>query len=157
MKIAWNKKNASAKRSFSAISKYPNLPFDKEDDPPPGKDPEDAGVSGNQERPASKALGLDEDGPSSSSLPDHQQLARSFQSQGDKLAEEGKYREALGRWETALTLVPENAVLHEQKAQVLLEIGDAWGALKAAIRATELNPSWAEVCLEFWTKSGAIL
>lgn len=46
----------------------------------------------------------------------------------------GKYREALGKWETALTLIPKNAVLHEQKAQVLLEIGDAWNALKAATR-----------------------
>ncbi|KAI6690992.1 hypothetical protein NL676_027820 [Syzygium grande] len=142
MKLSWNKKkNGSAKRSFAAISKYPNLPFDVQDDPP-GEDREGASVSGNRERPASKAAALDEDGPSSS--PDHQQLARSFQSQGDKLAEEGKYREALGKWETALTLIPENAVLHEQKAQVLLEIGDAWGALKAAIRATELDPSWAE-------------
>ncbi|KAI6690994.1 hypothetical protein NL676_027822 [Syzygium grande] len=136
MKLSWNKKkNASAERSFAAISKYPNLPFDKQDDPP-GEDWEGASVSGNQERPASKAAALDEDGLSSS--PDHQQLARSFQSQGDKLAEEGKYREALGKWETALTLIPENAVLHEQKAQVLLEIGDAWGALKAAISASQI-------------------
>ncbi|EXC04744.1 Tetratricopeptide repeat protein 33 [Morus notabilis] len=49
------------------------------------------------------------------------------------------------------------AVLHEQKAQVLLEIADAWSALKAATHsgctyhyefeltgATELEPSWAE-------------
>ncbi|KAL4616337.1 hypothetical protein ACB092_07G192100 [Castanea dentata] len=34
-------------------------------------------------------------------------------------------RKALGKWEAALTLIPENAVLHEQKAQVLLEIGDS--------------------------------
>lgn len=153
MKLSWNKKNAGAKRPLSAVSKFPNLPFDEEDDdppPPPGKAPEDAGVSGDQERPAPKALASDEDGPSpspsssSSSSPDHRELARSFQSQGDKLAEEGKYREALGKWETALTLMPENAVLHEQKAQLLLEIGDAWGALKAANRATELDPPWAE-------------
>ncbi|MED6196247.1 hypothetical protein PIB30_045724 [Stylosanthes scabra] len=72
------------------------------------------------------------------------QLAMEFQAQGDKLALDGKYREALGKWESALTLMPELAVLHEQKAQVLLEIGDAWNALKAATRATELEPSWAE-------------
>ena len=47
---------------------------------------------------------------------------------------DGKYREALGKWENALTLMPGKAVLHEQKAQVLLEIGDAWNALKAATR-----------------------
>lgn len=49
---------------------------------------------------------------------------------------DGKYREALGKWEAALNLVPESAVLHEQKSQVLLEIGDAWNALKAAARAS---------------------
>lgn len=31
-------------------------------------------------------------------------------------------------------LRPENAVLHEQKAQVLLEVGDAWNAVKTATR-----------------------
>ncbi|CAL0307876.1 unnamed protein product [Lupinus luteus] len=71
-------------------------------------------------------------------------LAKEFQAQGDNLALNGKYREALGKWETAITLAPDIAVLHEQKSQVLLEIGDAWNALKAATQATELEPSWAE-------------
>ena len=52
---------------------------------------------------------------------------------------DGKYREALGKWENALTLMPGKAVLHEQKAQVLLEIGDAWNALKAATREPILS------------------
>lgn len=52
--------------------------------------------------------------------------------------EDGKYREALGKWEAALNLMPENAVLHEQKAQILLEIGDTWSALKAATRKLPL-------------------
>jgi len=30
--------------------------------------------------------------------------------------------------------MPQRAILHEQKAQVLLEMGDAWSALKAATR-----------------------
>ncbi|XP_024457600.2 uncharacterized protein LOC112327622 [Populus trichocarpa] len=30
---------------------------------------------------------------------------------------DGKYRVALGKWKAALNLMPENAVLHEQKAQ----------------------------------------
>ncbi|KAF4352814.1 hypothetical protein CsatB_000870 [Cannabis sativa] len=65
---------------------------------------------------------------------DVNKLAQSFQAQGNKLAEDGEYREALGKWETALLLNPQNAVLHEQKAQILLELGDAWSALKAASR-----------------------
>lgn len=52
----------------------------------------------------------------------------------------GKYREALGKWETALTLIPDRATLHEQKAQVLLEIGEAWNALKAATRMSSYIP-----------------
>ena len=53
---------------------------------------------------------------------------------------EGKYREALVKWEAAITLVPEKAILHEQKAQVLLELGEAWNALKAATRASSFTP-----------------
>lgn len=33
-----------------------------------------------------------------------------------------------------MMLMPERAILHEQKAQVLLEMEDTWGALKAATR-----------------------
>ena len=47
----------------------------------------------------------------------------------------GKYREALGKWEAAITLMPERATLHEEKAQVLLEIGETWKSLTAATRA----------------------
>ncbi|KAH9326671.1 hypothetical protein KI387_006849, partial [Taxus chinensis] len=74
-------------------------------------------------------------------------LSEQFQVQGDTLAEEGKYGEALGKWEAAISLTPERAVLHEQKAQILLEIGETWKALQAATRATELQPSWPEAWL----------
>lgn len=55
------------------------------------------------------------------------------------MLQEGKYREALGKWEAALTLAPDVPALHEQKAQVLLEIGEPWTALKAATRASSLD------------------
>ena len=55
--------------------------------------------------------------------------------------QEGKYHEALSRWEAALTLAPDNAILHEQKAQVLLEVGDAWHALTAATSILLFSPS----------------
>ncbi|XP_059277908.1 uncharacterized protein LOC132032144 [Lycium ferocissimum] len=60
------------------------------------------------------------------------------------LLKERKYSEALGKWESALLLMPDRAILHEQKAQILLELGETWKALKAATRATELEPSWGE-------------
>ncbi|XP_034675169.1 tetratricopeptide repeat protein 33 isoform X2 [Vitis riparia] len=135
MKITWKKqsKGNNRKRSLAALS---NLPFEDEEAEQPTSTME-AKVEEEGEFRGLKTLDSS-DGPSA------QQLADSFQAQGDKLAEGGKYREALGKWETALTLMPGKAVLHEQKAQVLLEIGDAWNALKAATRATELEPSWAE-------------
>ncbi|XP_044510103.1 tetratricopeptide repeat protein 33 [Mangifera indica] len=122
MKLTWNKNKNNKKRPLTQFS---NLPFDQ-----------DNSVADED---------LQKDGKSEPPEPlDIKHLAQSFQSQGNKLAEDGKYREALGKWEAALNMMPENAVLHEQKAQVLLEIGDAWNALKAATRATELEPSWAE-------------
>ncbi|XP_062159094.1 uncharacterized protein LOC133866551 [Alnus glutinosa] len=138
MKLAW--KNNSKKRSLSAISKFPNLPFENQQD----QHEDEANRSSNTQ--LNKKENGDEGSASleSSDSSDAKQLAHSFQAQGNKLAEDGKYREALGKWEAALTLMPESAVLHEQKAQVLLEIGDSWNALKAATRATELEPSWAE-------------
>ncbi|XP_074558867.1 uncharacterized protein LOC141814816 isoform X2 [Curcuma longa] len=143
MKIVWkNKAKASGgvggkKRSRSLpITLNPDLPFDKGEDE------------------ASTAAGGEAD---SENLNDRQEaltnedrirnLVECFRSQGNQLAEDGKYHEALGKWEAAVSLEPKNAVLHEQKAQVLLEIGDSWNAIKAATQATELEPSWCEAWL----------
>ncbi|CAN6273034.1 unnamed protein product [Urochloa humidicola] len=119
MKIAWGK-NAKMKRQPVVVSTKPGLPFGVESD------------TDEAEEEAARANTKPLD------------TAESLQRQGDKLAEEGKYHEALSKWEAALTLAPDNAILHEQKAQVLLEVGDAWHALTAATRATELEPSWPE-------------
>ncbi|XP_023551627.1 tetratricopeptide repeat protein 33 [Cucurbita pepo subsp. pepo] len=139
MKLTWKNKGNSKKRSFTAISSRSNLPFEV-----PGEVEEDGRVNRQDNEIDVKAVDRREDGASESSFSDLKRLAESFRDQGNTLAENGKLREALGKWETALTLMPENAVLHEQKSQVLLEIGEAWGALKAATRATDLDPSWAE-------------
>ncbi|KAK9096225.1 hypothetical protein Sjap_021722 [Stephania japonica] len=131
MKIAWKKTKNEKKRS-APLTRYPNLPFEAQDES------SDAVLA---------AETLASSSSSSSSTPQIDELritADSFQSQGTKFAEEGRFQEALGKWEAALTIMPDRAILHEQKAQVLLEIGDAWNALKAATRATELEPTWAE-------------
>ncbi|KAI9113112.1 hypothetical protein K1719_015637 [Acacia pycnantha] len=143
MKVTW--KN-SKKRSLPAVSNFSNLPFEHQDEHatphqdrdrlPNHKDAEIGSRNSDQSE--------DQDSSHPSDLSESRRLAQEFQAQGDKLAEDGKYGEALGKWESALSLTPEVAVLHEQKAQVLLEIGDPWNALKAAMRATELQPSWAE-------------
>ncbi|KAL0927054.1 hypothetical protein M5K25_001208 [Dendrobium thyrsiflorum] len=125
MKIVWKKKDDNEKKRPRAklISSKPDLPFESAEE----------AESLNH----SHIDTLDSD-------PHSKQLAESFESQGIQLAERGRYSEALAKWETAITLMPDKAKLHEQKAQVLLEIGDTWNALKAATRATELEPAWSE-------------
>ncbi|KAM6571140.1 hypothetical protein CsatA_015220 [Cannabis sativa] len=129
MKLTWKKKTNkdSIHKKRPLTSLYPHIPFEPRND---------------NSQPPNTTHQYSSENPSDSS--DVNKLAQSFQAQGNKLAEDGEYREALGKWETALLLNPQNAVLHEQKAQILLELGDAWSALKAASRATELEPSWAE-------------
>ncbi|KAG1369938.1 tetratricopeptide repeat protein 33 [Cocos nucifera] len=141
MKLVWKNQakgeGGGKKRSRSRpISLNPNLPF--------GAEEGEGGGGDGRNSDGSKSVAIDsrEDGL--------RKLVESFQSQGNQLAENRRYREALGKWEAGLTLMPENAILHEQKAQILLEIGDAWNALKAATRATELEPSW----LEAWITLG---
>ncbi|KAI5394362.1 uncharacterized protein LOC127092619 [Lathyrus oleraceus] len=123
MKVTWKNKKKKP------LSLFTELPFEHDTD-----------------QPNSHTTEHDSDGtPLRSPNSDQStQLSMQFQAQGDNLAMEGKYREALGKWEAALTLAPDVPALHEQKAQVLLEIGEPWTALKAATRATELKPSWAE-------------
>ncbi|KAL3641206.1 hypothetical protein CASFOL_016174 [Castilleja foliolosa] len=136
MKMAWKKNTTDSKIKTLKRPINPNLPFDN---PNCSFDTTEGESTGN-DAVGNKKTSLfsdEEDGK-------RKNLAQDFEAQGNKLAEEGKYREALGKWETAITLMPERAVLHEQKAQILLELGDAWSALKAATRATELEPRWAE-------------
>lgn len=137
MKIVWkNKAKAKAKAGGVsggvggkkrarplAITLNPDLPFDKGEVEPStaaGGEADSKNINDGQE-----ALTNDDR---------IRNLVESFCSQGNRLAEDGKYHEALGKWEAAASLEPKNAVLHEQKAQVLLEIGDSWNAIKAATR-----------------------
>ncbi|XP_078434864.1 tetratricopeptide repeat (TPR)-like superfamily protein [Wolffia australiana] len=135
MKMVWKKREReqgkkAVGRARSAVS---DLPFDAADEESTsGKNEEDEKVT------IDHGVALDSK---------TRRLSESFRCEGNLLAEEGRFREALTKWEAALLLTPDEAVLHEQKAQVLLELGDDWNALKAASRATELEPSWPEA----WT------
>ncbi|KAL6634551.1 hypothetical protein ACP70R_027222 [Stipagrostis hirtigluma subsp. patula] len=124
MKISWSK-NVKAKRQPVVASAKSDLPF---------------GVESDNDEAEKEERAKDPNPPGTKS----NDTVESLQREGNKLAEEGEYHEALGKWEAALTLAPDNAILHEQKAQVLLEVGDAWRALTAATRATELDPLWPE-------------
>ncbi|EYU32490.1 hypothetical protein ABFS82_03G094300 [Erythranthe guttata] len=142
MKMTWKKNPNDSKKSNSRkrpISLNPNLPFEDVNSTSDSAEPPREGeLIGNDDVSNNKTSRSDEEDDK------RKNLALYFESQGNKLAEEGKYRQALGKWESAITLMPSKAVLHEQKAQVLLELGEAWTALKAATRATELEPKWGE-------------
>ncbi|KAL6525034.1 hypothetical protein OROMI_030627 [Orobanche minor] len=136
MKMTWKKSTNEGKSRTRKRPANPNLPF------------EDLNSSFDEKKEG-ESRGNDDGNKKTPPFPDEEDgkmknIAQDFEAQGNKLAEEGRYREALGKWETAITLMPERAVLHEQKAQVLLELGDSWNALKAATRAMELEPRWAE-------------
>ncbi|KAA8538387.1 hypothetical protein F0562_028067 [Nyssa sinensis] len=142
MKLTW--KNKNKKRSLATVSLYPNLPFDQSEG---HNKKNEEGQKADDDGELKTQVGKNDDvhhKTLASDGVDTTQLAEAFHAEGNKFAEDGKYREALGKWEAALSLMPERVVLHEQKAQLLLEIGEAWNALKAATRATELEPSWAE-------------
>ncbi|OIT28269.1 PREDICTED: tetratricopeptide repeat protein 33 [Nicotiana attenuata] len=131
MKMTWGKKKLNNKRPITPLSQ--NLPFEVE------IPTHDFTVS-KKEVVSESNLISHTNGDDDDTI----KLVESFQELGNKLAEDGKYREALGKWEAAILLMPDRAILHEQKAQILLELGETWNALKAATRATELEPRWAE-------------
>lgn len=74
MKLTWKKDNKSKKRPLAALSKYPNLPFDQQDQEDAHQNNKDDDNSDNkQDKP------LDSE--------PNKQLAESFQAQGNRLAE----------------------------------------------------------------------
>ncbi|KAL3504308.1 hypothetical protein ACH5RR_034149 [Cinchona calisaya] len=139
MKLTWKKQNQNKyKNKKRPLSHFQNLPFEQqqEDDTNNIINLQKEEIGGNDVVARNTSV--------SDENMDTKKLAQLYVEQGNSLAEDGKFSEALGKWEAALTLTPERAGLHEQKAQVLLELGEAWSAIKAASRATELEPTWAE-------------
>ncbi|CAI7794158.1 unnamed protein product [Closterium sp. NIES-53] len=68
-----------------------------------------------------------------------------LQQRGNALAQAGEFSAALSTWDSAIGLssVPrQRAVLFEQKAQVLMEMGRLWEAVRAGTCATEIAPDW---------------
>ncbi|XP_053155150.1 tetratricopeptide repeat protein 33 isoform X2 [Hemicordylus capensis] len=72
-------------------------------------------------------------------------LAKSkcLKDEGAILAENGRYREAVHKWDEALQLSPEDATLYEMKSQVLLSLHEMFPAVHAAEMAVQRDPhSW---------------
>ena len=72
--------------------------------------------------------------------------------EGSGLAEAGRFDEALSAFSRGLGAHPNDPILHEQSAQVLMELGHLWKAVFAAERATQLKPDWSE---GYWTLARA--
>jgi tetratricopeptide (TPR) repeat protein len=80
-------------------------------------------------------------------IEDDQALARRLEAQGCVLAEAGRFHEARARLDEAVRRDPKCATAHEALAQVLLEQGLAFEAVRAAEAACECRPAWAVACL----------
>ncbi|GJP46756.1 hypothetical protein CLOM_g6000 [Closterium sp. NIES-68] len=68
-----------------------------------------------------------------------------LQQRGNAFAQAGDFPAALATWDAAIGLCPlprQRAVLFEQKAQVLMEMGRLWEAVRAGTCATEIAPEW---------------
>ncbi|KAM3600336.1 uncharacterized protein V6R79_021666 [Siganus canaliculatus] len=61
-----------------------------------------------------------------------------------QLAEQGRHREAVKKWDEAIQLTPDNPVLYEMKSQVLSILQEGFPAVKAAEMAVKLRPLWWE-------------
>ncbi|XP_072371707.1 tetratricopeptide repeat protein 33 [Scyliorhinus torazame] len=70
--------------------------------------------------------------------------SKRLKEEGAFLSENGRYWEAIGRWDEAIQLTPDCAALYEMKAQVLMMLNEVFQAVQAAEMAVRLNPQWWE-------------
>eukprot|EP00743_Colponemidia_sp_Colp-15_P008333 GILK01009050.1.p1 GENE.GILK01009050.1~~GILK01009050.1.p1 ORF type:complete len:322 (-),score=24.17 GILK01009050.1:27-992(-) len=76
-------------------------------------------------------------------LEDANIMSLRLKQEGLFLAENGRYSEALKRWNESLEAAP-SAVVHELKAQVWLELEDYFMGIESASAAVQLAPDWAD-------------
>ncbi|XP_016143019.1 tetratricopeptide repeat protein 33 [Sinocyclocheilus grahami] len=70
--------------------------------------------------------------------------SKRLKDEGMLLAEQGRNWEALKRWDEAIQLTPDDAVLYEMKSQVLITLQEVFLAVQSAEMATRLRPLWWE-------------
>jgi len=76
-------------------------------------------------------------------LEDAAGLSARRKDEGCVLAEAGRFHEAIARFQSAIELTPDSAVLHELQAQCYMEAGDTYAAIRAAERAVNFDAQWA--------------
>ncbi|XP_070706852.1 tetratricopeptide repeat protein 33 [Pempheris klunzingeri] len=70
--------------------------------------------------------------------------SKRLKDEGALLAEQGRHREAIKKWDEAIQLTPDNPALYEMKSQVLTILQEVFPAVKAAEMAVKLHPLWWE-------------
>lgn len=75
-------------------------------------------------------------------LEDDNAKSERLKSEADFLAEQGRYWEAVSKWNDAINLTPHNEKLYEAKAQALMHLNELFPAIVAAEKAVKLNPTW---------------
>uniref|UniRef100_A0A803J3U9 Tetratricopeptide repeat domain 33 n=1 Tax=Xenopus tropicalis TaxID=8364 RepID=A0A803J3U9_XENTR len=77
-------------------------------------------------------------------LEDNTARSKRLKEEGSLLAEDGRHKEALTKWDEAIQLTPEDAALYEMKAQVLMGVHEIFPAVQAAETAVQRNPRFVE-------------
>ena len=75
-------------------------------------------------------------------LEDNKTLYNRLKREGVTLAEEGKYWQAINRWDNALALDPREPSVFEMKAQALIALHEWLPAISAAGEAVRIQPNW---------------
>ncbi|XP_050715257.1 tetratricopeptide repeat protein 33-like isoform X2 [Eriocheir sinensis] len=75
-------------------------------------------------------------------LEDAKAKARRLSNEGVTLAEAERWWAAIGRWNAALALTPEDHTIHEMLAQAYMQVGEVFPSLSAAEEAVRLCPNW---------------
>ncbi|XP_071548687.1 tetratricopeptide repeat protein 33-like [Panulirus ornatus] len=75
-------------------------------------------------------------------LEDEKAKARRLSNEGVTLAEAERWWAAIGRWNAALALTPDDHTIHEMMAQAYMQVGEVFHALKSAESAVKLCPNW---------------
>ncbi|XP_062844489.1 tetratricopeptide repeat protein 33 [Trichomycterus rosablanca] len=70
--------------------------------------------------------------------------SKRLEEEGALLATEGRHWEAVKKWDEAIQLTPDKAVLYEMKSQVLTILQEIFPAVQAAEMAVKLCPLWWE-------------
>nr|XP_033788221.1 tetratricopeptide repeat protein 33 [Geotrypetes seraphini]XP_033788230.1 tetratricopeptide repeat protein 33 [Geotrypetes seraphini] len=75
---------------------------------------------------------------------DNNVKSKRLKDEGMCLAENGRYWEAIHKWDEALHLTPEDATLYEMKSQVLISLQEVFPAVQTAELAVQVDPHYWE-------------